>query len=402
MKVVIIGGLGHIGLPLGIVLANAGVDVGLCDLNEWVYEEVTSGKMPFMEEGGEEMLSWVLERKKAGKVKFDVVDLEEIADADTVIITVGTPIDEYMSPRFKGLTDLATRMVQYLKPDHHVILRSTVFPGTTRTLHSLFAEKGVAVDLSFCPERVVQGKAIEEIIRLPQIISGVTPGAVEKTRELFDKIGCKVVEVSVGSAELAKLFTNAWRYISFSISNAFFTMAQESGANFADIYRAMTEDYPRAASLPKPGFAAGPCLLKDTMQLVSAFPRFKLGQEAFWVNETLPDFLANRLANEYAGDLFGKTVGILGMSFKADIDDTRDSLSFRLAKVLRFKGATVLCTDEYAEDPSFSPIEEVLERSDIIVIAVPHKRYSEIGAGELWTQAPVIDLFNLYIPEGML
>ena len=192
-----------------------------------------------------------------------------------------------------------------------------------------------------CTPEIVQGRAVHELGRLPQIISGFTESAVSRAEALFGKLQVQMVKVSVQEAELAKLFTNAWRYIQFAIANQFYMMATEHGADFARIHHAMTYGYERARDFPTPGLAAGPCLLKDTLQL-SAFHQnsFQLGHAAMLINEGQPQFLVNMLKRRV--NLCDKTVGLLGMTFKADCDDTRDSLSFKLRHLLMLEAKKVM------------------------------------------------------------
>ena len=180
----------------------------------------------------------------------------------------------------------------------------------------------------------------------------------------------RLLTVEVEEAELAKLFLNSWRYIQFAIANQFFMIAEDRGLDFFRIHRAMTQGTTAPADFPPPGFTAGPCLLKDTMQLVRIRAlAFHLGHAAMLVNEGLADFIVDRLA---ADTTFAtKTVGILGMAFKREIDDTRDSLAFKLRKLLLFRGARVVASDAFASDPSFVPAEQLVAESDIIVLGAP-------------------------------
>ena len=180
--------------------------------------------------------------------------------------------------------------------------------------------------------------------------------------------------MEIEEAELAKLFTNAWRYIQFAAANQFYMLANNAGVDFNRIRDAMVRGYGRAASLPTAGFAAGPCLLKDTMQLAALNTNgFWLGHAAMMVNEGLPGFIVESLRQKY--DLAGKHVGILGMAFKADVDDTRDSLSYKLGKLLRFHGALVGYSDEFAKDPTFVSKETLLRTSEVVVVGAPHSAY---------------------------
>jgi len=370
--VLIVGGYGHIGLPLGIALADAGLQVALNDLDESKGRVIAEGRMPFLEYDAEPILQRVL-----GKTLHLAQPLAAAARSRTIVITIGTPVDEYLNPKLMPMLGLAEALLPHLQPGHHVVLRSTVFPRTTERLASFFASHQADVKLSFCPERIAQGYAIRELRRLPQIVSGTTPEAVRLSEELFRRLGLEILVVDPLEAELAKLFSNAWRYTQFAIANQFYMIAAENGVDFHRIHHAMTHHYDRADHFPGAGFAAGPCLLKDTLQL-SAFRQsnFMLGQAAMLVNEGLPAFIVDELRRKF--DLPRQTVGLLGMAFKADVDDIRDSLSYKLGKLLRFHGAQVLYSDEFAEDPTFIDKEDLVARSSIVIVATPHTAYRSL------------------------
>lgn len=385
--VVIVGGCGHVGLPLGIMLACAGRTVALVDTDEGRKRTVRTGKMPFIEHGAEPLL-----RETLDKTLHVVDSLDAVGESEYVVITVGTPIDEYLSPRHHPLFDLATTLAPYLRVGHQVVLRSTVFPGATRELGRHFASLGAEVNVSYCPERIAQGYAITELDRLPQIVSGLTEDAVDGALDLFGVLTDRLLTVEVEEAELAKLFLNSWRYIQFAIANQFFMIAEDRGLDFFRIHRAMTDGYDRASDFPPPGFTAGPCLLKDTMQLsASERSRFHLGHAAMLVNEGLVEFVVDRLSAEH--DLRTKTVGILGMAFKREIDDTRDSLAFKLRKLLTFRGARVVASDAFASDPSFVPVEQLVAESDIIVLGAPHDAYRAL---DLPPDKVVVDVWGFF------
>lgn len=374
--VIIIGGYGHIGLPMGIVLADTGLQVGLYDIDKSKEPLISAGKMPFLEYDSEPILQRVI-----GKTLHLVGELSEVANAKTLVITIGTPLDEYLNPKLMPMFSLAEDLLPYLHNGHHIILRSTVYPGTSERIRDFFQKRGLALHLAFCPERIAQGYAIRELHKLPQIVSGFTPESIQFSRALFERLGQEIVEVEVLEAEMAKLFSNAWRYLQFSIANQFYMMAQENGVDFYKIHYAMTHGYERAIDFPRAGFAAGPCLLKDTMQL-SAFYKsnFMLGHSAMLINEGMPAFIIHQLQEKF--DLKNETVGILGMAFKADVDDIRDALSYKLGKLLRFHGAKVLYTDEFAQDPTFISKEELVKRSTIVVLGVPHSNYRNLAIPE--------------------
>ena len=196
-------------------------------------------------------------------------------------------------------------------------------------------------------------------------------------RELFSIINEDLIELSPLEAELAKLFTNSWRYMNFAISNQFYVLAETYGLDFQRIYGAVTHRYPRMKSFAKAGFAAGPCLLKDTLQL-SAFSgnNFFLGHSAMLVNEGLPNFVVNQLRQQQ--NLRDKVVAVLGMAFKGESDDKRESLSYKLRKLLMVEAKEVLCTDPYVPDPKLVPLGEALRRADVIILGAPHAAYRDL------------------------
>jgi UDP-N-acetyl-D-mannosaminuronic acid dehydrogenase len=198
-----------------------------------------------------------------------------------------------------------------------------------------------------------------------------------------------MVPMQPEEAELAKLFTNTWRYIKFATANQLFMMATDFGLDYERIRQGLRLDYPRAADLPGAGFAAGPCLLKDTMQL-AAFNNnnFVLGHAAMLVNEGLPLYIVSRLEARYP--LGEMNVGLLGMAFKGESDDVRSSLSYKLRRILRFKAADVLCHDPYVRgDDTLRPLDEVLERSNLLILAAPHRCYEQIQ-----TDLPFINIWG--------
>ena len=214
---------------------------------------------------------------------------------------------------------------------------------------------------------------------------------MRRATDVFASIGAESIPVTTAEAEFVKLFTNSWRYMKFAVANQFFMIANDAGQDYNRILHAIKHDYPRAADLPGPGFAAGPCLLKDTMQLASFTPdHFPMGQSARQINEGLPSYLVAKMERRF-GDLLGKKVGILGMAFKGESDDPRDSLSYKLRRLLSWEGADVLCTDPYVQDERLLPLEDVLERSDILVVGAPHRVYRETDLG----LKPLVDVWGM-------
>jgi UDP-N-acetyl-D-mannosaminuronic acid dehydrogenase len=358
-----------VGLPLGLAFAERGLRVMLYDLNRQTLDAIGNGHMPFIEYDAEPIL-----KKVVGRSLLPTSDVKDISGAKYVVIAIGTPVDEYLNPKLRSLLGLFTDIRPCLKPQQVIVIRSTVYPRTCRHVLNLLSKDGGKWHVAYCPERIAQGYAVRELRELPQLVSGLSKRAIDGAAELFAAIAPKVIRVSIEEAELAKLFTNAWRYIQFAVANQFYMIADGFGVDFNKLRAAITHGYGRAYGLPSAGFAAGPCLLKDTMQLAAFYNNnFTLGHAAMMVNEGMPGFIVEQLRRKY--DLSRTRVGILGMAFKADIDDTRDSLSYKLGKILRFHGARVSYSDEFAQDPTFVSKEALVKSNDVIVVGVPHSAY---------------------------
>ena len=387
-QVAVVGGAGHVGAPLSIVLASKGIPTLVNDLNKNSLALLASGKMPFLEDGAEPLLAKALQENMLGFSS----DPESIANASIVVVTIGTPIDEFHNPRLSALTQCIDGLLPFINDDQLIILRSTVAPGVTDYLDRYLRNKGKKSPLAFCPERVVQGKGVEEIQTLPQLVSGTSDLAVKLACELFAKIAPDVIVMSTTEAEFAKLISNAYRYIQFAATNQLYMLVESAGLDYNKLLTKMKQGYPRMGSIPSAGFAAGPCLMKDTMQLFSFEKKnFFLGQVAMTINEGLPDFMISQLISK-TNTIIKMKIGILGMAFKAECDDIRDSLSYRLKKTLEFKGALVSCSDEYVTGSDFISKEELVKDCDIIIVGVPHKAYIDLVIPK---GKEVIDLWNI-------
>lgn len=371
-KAVIIGGCGHVGLPLGINFALVGIDTLLVDINQDSVDRVNSGDFPFVEEGGEEQL------KKALDAGMRATTDERLCkDADIFVFVIGTPVDEHLNPKISDVFDIFKQYQQYFSNDSLVIMRSTLCPGTTEQLYHVLQEMDKDVGIAFCPERVAEGVALEETRSLPQIVSAFDDKSFQAAYDVFSLLAPAIIRLTPLEAELTKLMTNSWRYLEFAIANQFYMIAESNDIDFHRVYQAVTYEYPRAKGYKRPGFAAGPCLFKDTMQLASFYNhQFYLGHSAMLVNEGLASFVVQKAAKELGQSLQGKKVGILGMTFKADSDDIRESLSFRVKKALTFAGAKVQWHDPYLEDSM--DLKEVLNTSDVVILCTPHSEYANL------------------------
>ena len=384
--ITVVGGAGHVGIPLVLALAEAGLRVNVNDLNRATLETLKSGRLPFIEHGAEGVLAKAL----AGQRLVFTDASDKVSTGGPVIITIGTPIDEFLNPLRRVVQECIDALLPTLKDGQLVVLRSTVFPGTTDWLTSYLQGKGRKLKLAFCPERVVQGYGLPELAAMPQIVSGTTPEAEREAAALFKRIAPEVVTVKPIEAEFAKLFSNAYRYIEFAATNEFYLVAKSAGVDYQRVLTAMKHNYPRMKSLPRPGFAAGPCLVKDTMQL-SAFARnqFGLGHAALLINEGLVLHVIDDIKRRY--DLAQTAVGLLGMAFKAESDDVRASLSYKFKNALSGLARAVLTTDPFVTtDPELKPLDEVIAKSDILVLCAPHACYRDAD----FKGKPVFDVWG--------
>ncbi len=382
----VVGGAGHVGLPFAILFANHGLKVVIYDINQSALDMLGQGIMPFMEAGAEPLLKSAL--SNGNLVLSNKV--EKIRQSKTIVITIGTPVDEFLNPVFSGIQKSFEFFLPYFHLEQLLILRSTLYPGTTEWIDGWLKSQNQPMMVAFCPERLVQGEGIKEIEILPQIISGTTPEAEQAAIDFFRNINVEIVSLTPKEAEFAKLFSNAYRYITFAIANQFYMITTTANVDYERVMKGVKYHYPRLEGLTGAGFAAGPCLFKDTMQL-NAFANnsFFLGQAAMNVNEGLVLYIAERLSVKY--DLRNMTIGLLGMAFKPNNDDIRSSLSYKMKKVMKFRAKEVLTTDPYVtEDPELYPLEEVIEKSDLIILCVPHKQYKTLDIKD----KPVVDIWG--------
>ena len=384
----VVGGAGHVGLPLSIVFAAKKQRVLIYDVNQNAIDLIRGGRMPFLEHGAEPLLKAAL---SDGLLAFTSLP-EHVAGAKTVVITIGTPVDEFLTPSLRVVTRCFDELLPYLREEQLIVIRSTVYPGVTDTLAKYVQSKGKRLNLSFCPERIVEGHAIEELQTLPQIVSGTTPEAEEQAAELFRLIAPEVVRLAPIEAELVKMFSNAYRYIQFAVTNQFYMIASAAGVDYYKILDGMKRNYPRSKNFPNAGLTAGPCLFKDTMQLASFYRnQFGLGFQAMLVNEGLPQFMVDQLDAKYP--LEQMTVGLLGMAFKSESDDPRFSLSYKLKKILAVRAKAVLTTDPYVkDDPDLLPLNDVLRRSNILILCAPHRVYRDLPLD----QDVIVDIWNFW------
>ena len=329
-QISIIGGAGHVGFPLGLVLSSKGFNVKLVDTNRENIKKINSGKIPFLEDGAQQLLGKMLKKKKINAT----TDYNQIRLSKYIIVCIGTPIDSKLNPDTKNFIKFFKTLKKFINKDQIRVIRSSVYPGICEKVYKIIKTKNK--NLSYCPERIVQGQSIKELPNISQLVSGKNEKSISESISLFKTICKKIIKVEIIEAELVKLFSNAYRYIHFSISNQLLMISEKQNLNFFKIRELMKDSYPRNAHIPMSGFTAGPCLLKDTMQLSSFFDKkFSLGHAAMEVNEGMPKYIIQNLERTY--NLKKKTIGLLGLTFKADSDDIRDSLAIKLLNYLKRK-----------------------------------------------------------------
>ncbi|MEX2158745.1 MAG: nucleotide sugar dehydrogenase [Dehalococcoidia bacterium] len=371
-------GLGRVGLPLGIAFARSGIRVIGVDRDERLLASVRSGQMPFYEDGGEAALPEVIASGKLHATERD----EDLRDADVIFITVATGLNSEQRVDYGQLHSALDRICPQLRPVQVIVLRSTVSPGTLQKIVKPYIEShtelevGRDVLLASAPERISAGRAIAELETLPEIIGGYDQMATDVTSEVMRTLNPDKVmhQTDPVSAELAKLFTNVYRYVSFAVANEFALLAEHHGRDAHEIIGMINAGYPRGG-IPLPGPCGGPCLAKDGYLLVEelSFPDFIL--TAWKLNEGVPSYMIGRLKDAFAANgkkLEGSKVGVLGMAFKADIDDVRHSPAMRMIEILKREGADVVVHDPYHDTPG---LDATVENADAVVLATNHTAF---------------------------
>jgi len=385
-KISIIGGAGHVGFPLGLAFAEKNFEVDLVDINHKNLDLIEHGKSPFLELGAEKILKKNIKKKKI----FVQKNLNNLIFSKYLIVCIGTPIKKNLNPDLKNFYNFFLKLKKKIHKNHIIIVRSSIFPGTLKKIENIL--KSVNKNIIYCPERIVQGKALQELKKLPQIISTNNKQIISHAEFLFKNICTKIIKTTVLEAELIKLFSNANRYINFSIANQFFLMSKAMNLDFKRIRNIMQDGYERNLNLPMSGLTAGPCLLKDTMQLSSYFKKkFKLGHAAMEINEYFPKFIFHEIKK--IKNYKKKVIGILGITFKANNDDIRDSLAIKLIDLLKKKKLKIMQSDEFYNFKENVNKRILLKKSDIIIIGSPHKPYLKL---KIPKDKKIIDVWGLF------
>lgn len=377
MKVAVIGACGHVGFPFSLVVADAGHDVVGIDINQNLCNMMNQGMFPYIENGAPEVFGRV---REAGRIIF-TPDSAEMMGCDVVAIMMGTPVDGEGNPRLDDILNFVEfNLAMFLKKGSLVILRSTVAPGTTEIVKRLLEKKSRMIEgqdfhLVFCPERVAQAYGIEESKKFPQLIGAFSEKSFKIAEDFFKTfVEKECFFLTPREAEVGKLITNMYRYVSFALANEFYMIADKQGVDIHKVIRAANKDYGRMA-VPMPGpNVGGPCLFKDGKFLLTDVPFADLINVSFHINEGMPDYILNRIKSLKSNV---EQILILGATFKADCDDTRNSLSYKFMKVCKKNGVISHTIDPYV--PQFDHNIDDLDATiyDAVVLMTPHTKFKE-------------------------
>ncbi len=397
-------GLGRVGLPFSLIFAARNVKVIGVDVDATIVERLKKGITTIREAGIEELLKKVMSEQKF----IVTVDAKGAVDeADVIVVTVGTPLTHDLRPDFSQLHQALEMISSRSISGKLIILRSTVPPRTTEEVVCKLLKERTGLEvgrdfyLTYCPERILEGRALEELETLPEIIGGVDSASSIIAAELFKIVNPKkrTIITSAKTAELAKLFSNIYRYVNFALANQFALIAEYYGADAYEIIKVANQDYKRA-NIPIPGPSGGPCLYKDGYML-NYTPFIDFIKSAWHLNESIPLHMVNR-TKEKVGCLFGLKVALLGLAFKADVDDTRQSPAVKLLNALKAEGCEVAVHDPYIAS---APIESVLSNADIVILAVNHSQFKDLTCQYIAKlakpRALLVDCWGFFEPDNV-
>jgi UDP-N-acetyl-D-mannosaminuronic acid dehydrogenase len=362
-------GCGRVGLPLALAFADLGLRTIGIDNDAERLGAVRAGRMPFEEPGADAVLK-----------RVDIAWSERAADAaqaDAIVLTLGTPSFSHIEIDMRDIRTVLDDLLPVLRPGHLLVLRSTIAPGTTEFVAGyiekhLDLEVGRDVFVAHVPERIAAGRFFEEIGTLPCIVGGVGERSGEAAAALFEGLGAPIVQTSPVEAELAKIWTNILRYTMFALPNRLMMECEQYGANVFEVIDLINRDYPRGG-MPQPGFTAGTCLRKDFTFSEERSPAPGMLLAVSRVHESVPLFIVEGLKRRL-GSLRGRKVAVLGLAFKADTDDERDSLAHKLIRLLERELADVAVHDPHVPTPTQS-FEEAILDADAVVIATNHSEF---------------------------
>jgi UDP-N-acetyl-D-mannosaminuronic acid dehydrogenase len=384
-------GLGRVGLPFSLVLADVGFEVVGIDTDSKKLEAIKSKKMPFKEEGAAALL------QKHGGERLLPGKLSDLKTCESVVICIGTFLNETtMSPDLSAVYELFETILPHIRKNTLLILRSTVHPRGTKIIYDYLKKKySQPFYLVYAPERISEGFAVQELYTLPQIIGSFDTKSASKAEKIFQKFAPEVLQTDPLTAELSKLVLNTYRYAKFALANELMMIVEFYGRDIYKVLQLANKNYTRGG-IPAPGFAAGPCLVKDSFFLRHSTPYNTLITGSYAINNEVVDYVVNGLRNRMS--LSGKKIAVLGLAFKKNIDDDRGSLSLKLLEQLKSENCSLVVHDPYLSN---TDLGSVLEGSSAVVIAVDHDEYKELEMSNFKRQISntskvvVCDLWNV-------
>lgn len=364
-------GLGRIGLPLALSFADHGLSVLGVDSDQERLAAIRERRMPFKEPGTDELIA----RVELGTS----TRAADAAEARAIVLTLGTPALSHIEIDIRDIRTVLDDLLPHLREGHLLVLRSTVAPGTTEFVAG-YLEKhrgfrvGEDIFVAHVPERIAADKFMEEISSLPCIVGGIGEASGERAAQLFEPLGAPIVQTTPVQAELAKIWTNILRYATFALPNLLMMDCERYGANVFDVIELINRDYPRGG-IKMPGLTAGTCLRKDFAfsEERSSAPGMLLAVSR--VHETVPLFLVDGVKRRLGGSLREKRIAVLGLAFKSDTDDERDSLSHKLIRLLERELADVAVHDPVVATPT-SSFDEAVAGAEVVIVATNHSAYS--------------------------
>ncbi len=366
MKVVIIGGCGRLGLRISLIAANKGHNVTSIDIDEEKINEIKHGSLPFIEHGAEVYLEQALKNKTLKlSLDYDVVSL-----ADIVVITIGTPVDSNLNPSLEPVAGAIFDISGYLKKDQLIIFRNTLSPAILNRIKTLIEDKtgfkiGKDIYLAFAPEMLNENGNIHDLLTNVQPIGAFEKESFKIAEKFFKTITKgKISHLTPEEVLLAKLMKNMSSYIQAAWANESYLIAEGFGANIHKILDAVSE-----LRNPNPN-NGGPGMHKEGWFLVDRTPFNELITNAFKINESMPSHIIKKLQDHKVNK-----VAILGMTNKADSDDARSSLSYKLRKALFYQDYNVACYDPHLPEYSDS---SALQNADAVILMTPHKEFNNL------------------------
>ncbi len=377
-------GLGRVGLPLALAFADRGLRTIGIDVDATRTGAVAAGRMPFFEPGADEVLARVQGRDDAMLEVSD--DVAGAARAKHIVLTLGTPSFSHIEIDVSQIRSVLDDLLPHLRDGHCLVLRSTIAPGTTEFVAGyLELHRGLVVGrdvfVAHVPERIAASRFFDEISTLPCIVGGVGERSGEEAASVFAALGAPIVQTTPVEAELAKIWTNILRYTLFALPNRLMMECEQYGANVFEVIDLINRDYPRGG-MKLPGMTAGTCLRKDFTFSEERSPAPGMLLAVSRVNESVPLFLVDGLKRRLPGEtLRARKVAVLGLAFKSDTDDERDSLSFKLIRLLERELALVAAHDPLSPSSTLT-LEEAVSGADAVVLATNHSDWQDVATLE--------------------